>query len=410
MKSIETGKAGKMQGHKDEIPEAAIYVPQQAVQARTVRQKKNTDHAAAICSGISCVLFVIISICVVVVVVAVIGGIIAAIQANDDNGGDGINFPPFVPPSDEEVREGDNHVGVIFAIEPPEVARAAFVSAANRWSEIVADTPITGALVSEGDSPCDPVEGNLAFVDDFVIDHLMIISVIDSIDGPNNILAAAGPCALEPNGNAFPLIGVMIFDSDDIDGLLTDGTFEVVILHEMGHVLGIGTLWSQSTQGQIGRRVLRDSESLLRDPINDPFTQITNGNNRPTFVGQNAFAAYQRLGGNEDAVPVEDGVILGRPEFNDETGQGSADGHWNIEDFVNELMVFAINPDNVRFPLSEVTIASLQDLGYTVNIGLADVFFVPNSPFKKFNANFLKDEHTHLLVNDILNIEPTYLE
>ena len=36
------------------------------------------------------------------------------------------------------------------------------------------------------------------------------------------------------------LLGAMRFDIDDIANMEADGTFEGVILHEMGHVIGVG--------------------------------------------------------------------------------------------------------------------------------------------------------------------------
>jgi hypothetical protein len=36
----------------------------------------------------------------------------------------------------------------------------------------------------------------------------------------------------------------MSFDTADLDRMEADGCLQDVILHEMGHVLGFGTLWS----------------------------------------------------------------------------------------------------------------------------------------------------------------------
>src|SRR5206468_4913919 len=74
------------------------------------------------------------------------------------------------------------------------------------------------------------------------IDDLVIFAVLDSIDGPGKILGQAGPCFIRLPGY-LPLIGVMRFDTADVANLESAGQFDEVILHEMGHVLGFGTIW-----------------------------------------------------------------------------------------------------------------------------------------------------------------------
>eukprot|EP01026_Neomeris_dumetosa_P012015 TRINITY_DN142348_c0_g1_i1.p3 TRINITY_DN142348_c0_g1~~TRINITY_DN142348_c0_g1_i1.p3 ORF type:complete len:128 (+),score=12.79 TRINITY_DN142348_c0_g1_i1:28-411(+) len=74
---------------------------------------------------------------------------------------------------------------------------------------------------------------------------LFISASVTHIDGPGQILGQAGPDELaQINGKALPIHGNMQFDSADVDMMVENGTFSSVILHEMGHVLGIGTLWN----------------------------------------------------------------------------------------------------------------------------------------------------------------------
>ena len=42
----------------------------------------------------------------------------------------------------------------------------------------------------------------------------------------------------------------MRFDTADVADLEVDGQLETVILHEMGHVLGIGTVWGLRVSGR----------------------------------------------------------------------------------------------------------------------------------------------------------------
>ena len=68
---------------------------------------------------------------------------------------------------------------------------------------------------------------------------------VEPIDGVGGILGSAGPCLIRTTGG-LTLYGVMRLDSADVTTLEVAGTFDEVILHEMGHVLGIGSLWQVS--------------------------------------------------------------------------------------------------------------------------------------------------------------------
>ena len=124
---------------------------------------------------------------------------------------------------------------------------------------------------------------------------------------------------------------------------------EAVILHEMGHVLGIGTLWS--TLG------------FLQDPVQD-----TAQSPRPDthFTGPLAIAAFDALGGagrtSGAKVPVE----------NQSNSFGSLNGHWRETTMDRELMTPFLD-GGVANPLSTITVQSLADLGYVVtNVGTDD--------------------------------------
>ncbi|MDH3571766.1 MAG: Ig-like domain-containing protein, partial [Gemmatimonadota bacterium] len=113
---------------------------------------------------------------------------------------------------------------------------AAFTAAAARWGGL-----ITGDLATEQvDIPIILCGG---LVDEHV-DDLAINVLLDSIDGPGDFLAFAGPCWFRPTGaGGLPAFGFMVFDTADVAGLEADGRLDDLVAHEMGHVLGIGTLW-----------------------------------------------------------------------------------------------------------------------------------------------------------------------
>ena len=65
------------------------------------------------------------------------------------------------------------------------------------------------------------------------------------------------------------------------------------------------------------------------------------------------------------------------PEFRSRTtaAAGTADSHWRESTFQTELMTGFVNTGGM--PLSAITVGSLQDMGYIVNMLAADPFQVP---------------------------------
>ncbi|MEJ1221843.1 leishmanolysin-related zinc metalloendopeptidase [Sediminicola sp. 1XM1-17] len=123
------------------------------------------------------------------------------------------------------------------------------------------------------------------------------------------------------------LSGVMFFDVADLEFLDSLNLFEDVIVHEMGHVLGVGTLWN------IADRTLRAG------PTPNPY-----------FTGSKANVFWNAEGGTNE-LPIEN---IGGP--------GTAGGHWRESVLKNELMTGFLNL--VENPLSRITAGSMRDLGY----------------------------------------------
>ncbi|WP_217238219.1 leishmanolysin-related zinc metalloendopeptidase [Streptomyces sp. AC555_RSS877] len=205
----------------------------------------------------------------------------------------------------------------------------AFAAAADRWAKV-----IVGDL-------------DTAVVGDDIIDDLLIEAEGVTIDGPGGILGMAGPTDFRDgsalSGAGLPAKGVMRFDSADLTKMETDGTLVDVITHEMGHVLGIGTLWK-------------------------PFGLLTGaGGQDPTFTGPRAQAEFAALVSEAQPVPV--------PVANF-GGPGTRDSHWREAVFVNELMSPFISGSNN--PLSRMTAAGLGDLGYQVDLDGAEPYTLPD--------------------------------
>jgi Leishmanolysin len=207
--------------------------------------------------------------------------------------------------------------------------RAAFTKAADRWARAIV-----------GDLPRVRVDGEL-------IDDVLILAQGRAIDGPGRILGQAGPTHLRPRGSGpgslLPAKGIMSFDTADLAKMGRDGTLNDVITHEMGHVLGVGTLW--------------EAKGLLRRP----------GTSNPSFAGARAMEEYRilRSAPRRRRVPVEN-----------TGGPGTADGHWRETVFRNELMSGFIAASGN--PMSRMTVASLGDLGYQVDVDAGEPYSLPN--------------------------------
>lgn len=206
--------------------------------------------------------------------------------------------------------------------------KKAFKTAADRWSRVIV-----------GDVPSVVVGGE-------VIDDLLIEAQGVAIDGIGTILGQAGPTNLRPasaGASAYlPAKGIMSFDTADLQQMQSDGTLVDVITHEMGHVLGIGTIWTH--------------KGFLAG----------GATSNPTFTGASAKKEYGILKGTGPApVPVEN-----------KGGPGTRNGHWRESVFRNELMSgYIASPNN---PLSRLTVASLKDLGYVVDLNAAEPYSLPN--------------------------------
>jgi hypothetical protein len=91
------------------------------------------------------------------------------------------------------------------------------------------------------------------------LNGLIIFVTVAEIDGEGATLGKAGPCAFSYSGithstfgTVLPRIGLMTFDKSDLQRMLDDGRLGRVVMHEMGHVLGIGTLWDTLRNGSAG--------------------------------------------------------------------------------------------------------------------------------------------------------------
>ena len=236
------------------------------------------------------------------------------------------------------------NIELVFINPGSGVQQAAVEQAAERWESIL---PLDVRDISFLNQPIAAdfcIEGQGSFRG--TVDDIRIYVDFPSIDGPGGTLGQAGPCFIR-NGNHLPIVGIMQFDFDDLTAFQTPAALLPLMLHEMGHVLGSGILWHE------------DLADLLLNP------SVGNAGADTHFVGPLAIAAFDAAGGTGytggEKVPVEN------------NGQrGSADAHWRESVFANELMTPSLNSGSN--PLSAITIQSLADVGYRVDVGRADPY------------------------------------
>ena len=219
--------------------------------------------------------------------------------------------------------------------------RSAIRRAARRWTAVLGDTELPDVLIPSGPKPAclgarvDNLTG--------LVDDLAILVSTTSIDGPGGTLALGGPCWVRW-GSYLPYVGLLILDQADVNDL-GEGEVTDLLVHEIGHVLGIGALWGDF-------RLVRSPS--LYSPGADTH-----------FDGSAAVAAFDAAGGEDygnGKVPVENLM-----------GPGSSDMHWRESVLASELMTPVLGVGEAN-PLSAITIQSLVDLGYTVDVSLADAF------------------------------------
>jgi hypothetical protein len=230
---------------------------------------------------------------------------------------------------------GDYSITLRFINPPTAEQQQFFQTAAAKWEGILAgDEPdVSGTIPARSCGNSFKTPSFTGPLDDVLIDVLL-----QPIDGPGAVLGAAGPCLVRSE-DFLTVYGLMFFDTDDLAFLAENDIFDEVVVHEMGHVLGIGTLWD------FGRDLLQGTAA------------------DPRFVGPNAIAGFHEVNGRGATIPVEDGG-----------GPGTRFSHWDEETFDAELMTGFIALG--ESPLSLMTIGSMQDLGYAVNNAAADPYRV----------------------------------
>ena len=213
--------------------------------------------------------------------------------------------------------------------------------AAVRWREVLRDTDLPDVYIGAGQ--VIRCAGLLYQTQSEIMDDLVVLVSVRDIDGEGGTVAASTLCLVR-QPTLLPLLPAVFLDRADM-AVLSDSDLEHVVLHELGHTLGIGTIWWHS--GLL-------AQASLFSPGADTH-----------FAGAHAIEAFDSAGGSDYAggkVPVENTM-----------GYGAADTHWRESVLGHELMTPVIRVGGAN-PFSAITIESLADLGYTVDASLGDEY------------------------------------
>jgi hypothetical protein len=204
--------------------------------------------------------------------------------------------------------------------------RGAIAQAAKVWENVISYSSFNGA-------------------------HTLDVEVIGESNPDNWYAAATNKLGVPDKTNKWmPTTGRVRINTSYANTFNDNPEYLTAILtHEFAHVLGIGTLWENNGRNLIDVK----SDSYASD----------------SYAG----LAYGDLIGSftPTAIPLS--------KDKDATGK-SIYGHWSESIFGDELLTPEAEGVGVRIPLSQVTIASLRDIGWNVNYGAAEAFSLSRTP------------------------------
>ena len=211
--------------------------------------------------------------------------------------------------------------------------RSRMEAARDRWEAILMDTE-TDDVEYNREEDCLGIDKMLGTVDD-----ILIFVDADSLDGPGNALAEARLCDRR-SSQWFPVLAGVIFDEADLARLLSEGRLEGIAFHEFAHNLGF-------------------------DPFRFEEVNLLRKGGDPHFRGALALEAFDSAGGDDytgNKVPLE------------------KDGwwHWRENVFRSEGMTPLFKAGEA-IPFSAVTLQLMADIGYEVDVSLADDYGLPGS-------------------------------
>jgi hypothetical protein len=218
--------------------------------------------------------------------------------------------------------------------------------AITRWQKIINGSLATGVFVYDYETR-EKCGFSLGDVPSMYVDDILIYFEIENIDGVSGKLGQATWCMLDRT--YMPRVAYVTLDAADVRYMISKGTFENVLVHEIAHCLGFGTTWELQTMlGTYLRQYIT--------PRNQPSPWY--------FTRPEARIGHTEVTASSDAGDY--------PEIDSSDVSGTSRGHWSDARYNPELMTGYITSSYQ--PLSVLTLRSLMDIGYQVDLTQADGF------------------------------------
>ena len=231
----------------------------------------------------------------------------------------------------ESFRQGDFDIELVFLDPFTEFQKRVVEYAARRWMATIPEDLPDIEFDRSVSGPC--FDHSFTISRGERIDDLRIYVTHIPNDVPDFVAGIAGP-RLVRSASGQTVVGCLALRP--IPRL--SSRFRELALHEMGHVFGVGTLWNRFG-----------------------FLQARFGDTH--FNGPRAIAAFNSAGGRNYPGPKV-------------PAQREVGAHWRGSVFQTELMVPFLNGQGW---LSAITVQSLADLGYGVDVTQADPYTLPGA-------------------------------
>lgn len=228
--------------------------------------------------------------------------------------------------------ESQFDIEFIFLSDFTESERSLFIQAADRWEDVIVGDLINVEVPDNFGYRSDFLNKVILVEDDYIDDLRIYVAKSNAAD-QDSIMQAYVQFRRVSDLKA--VIGEILTFPNSLNQPFS----YKLVLHEIGHILGIGTLWSH-------------------EEIN--MVSCSNDGSVPFFNGWIARLVFKQVFGNRYEGPI---VPLTVDSW-----------HWPRDIFAHELMNPIVSPGS---PLSSITIAALGDLGYEVNPLSADYYHAP---------------------------------